>query len=130
LETARASDAATLLAAALAWGEDPIRRLQIVRAVRPMLDEIERWAWRDARELGHSWRELGDALGIGKSGAQMRSAGLKRAADERRVKARRAALAASESRRQAGRREGQEDDGFEDDEFEDDGFEDDEFDEW
>jgi hypothetical protein len=60
-------------------------RLRLVREVRPLLDQAELAAWLDARDDGLSWRELGEVLGMGKSGAQMR-AGQLQAAEERRAR--------------------------------------------
>jgi DNA-directed RNA polymerase specialized sigma24 family protein len=53
------SDLATAASAA-----DPRIGLRAVRALRRLLEELERMQVRRAREQGWSWQEIGEALGV------------------------------------------------------------------
>jgi hypothetical protein len=48
----------------------PLRRLREIRAFEHQIDEEKLKAVREAREAGHSWGEIGMALGMTRSGAQ------------------------------------------------------------
>ena len=53
----------TILAAA---AEDPREGLRAVRAVRELADRLEDLQVARARQLGWSWQEIADALGVTK----------------------------------------------------------------
>lgn len=49
-----------------ATGDDPREGLRAVRALRELADRLELLQVRRARELGWSWQEVADALGVTK----------------------------------------------------------------
>jgi hypothetical protein len=49
-----------------AAGDDPDKGLRAVRALRELTDRLERLQVSRARELGSSWQEIADALGVTK----------------------------------------------------------------
>lgn len=51
---------------AIAAGEDPREGLRAVRSVRELADRLERLQVSRARDLGWSWQEIADALGVTK----------------------------------------------------------------
>ena len=53
----------TLLTAA---GDKPQEGLRAVRALRELADRLERLQVERARDLGWSWQEIADALGVSK----------------------------------------------------------------
>jgi hypothetical protein len=48
----------------VASGEDPGRGLRAVRSLRELADRLETLQVARARELGWSWQEVADALGV------------------------------------------------------------------
>ena len=48
----------------LAAGDDPGLGLRAVRSLRELADRLETLQVRRARELGWSWQEIADALGV------------------------------------------------------------------
>ena len=51
---------------ASASGGDPIQGLRAVRALRELADRLETLQVRRARELGWSWQDIADQLGVTK----------------------------------------------------------------
>lgn len=49
-----------------AAGEDPREGLRAVRAVRELADRLEHLQVERARDLGWSWQQIADALGVTK----------------------------------------------------------------
>jgi DNA-directed RNA polymerase specialized sigma24 family protein len=49
-----------------ATGDDPRQSLRAVRALRELADRLEALQVERARELGWSWQEIADALGVTK----------------------------------------------------------------
>lgn len=49
-----------------AAGDDPRAGLRAVRSLRELADRLETLQVRRARELGWSWQEVADALGVSK----------------------------------------------------------------
>ncbi len=47
-----------------AAGDDPRAGLRAVRSLRELADRLERLQVQRARELGWSWQEVADALGV------------------------------------------------------------------
>lgn len=47
-----------------AAGDDPARGLRAVRSLRELADRLESLQVSRARELGWSWQEVADALGV------------------------------------------------------------------
>ena len=47
-----------------AAGDDPRVGLRAVRSLRELADRLEQLQVRRARELGWSWQEVADALGV------------------------------------------------------------------
>ena len=47
-----------------ASGDDPRTGLRAVRALRKLLEHLEASQVRRARELGWSWQEIADVLGV------------------------------------------------------------------
>jgi DNA-directed RNA polymerase specialized sigma24 family protein len=47
-----------------AAGDDPRVGLRAVRSLRELADRLERLQVQRARELGWSWQEVADALGV------------------------------------------------------------------
>lgn len=58
------------------YNRDPLRRAEALRDLRPILDDLEREAFREARGAGLSWAKVAEPLGITRSGAQRRYAQL------------------------------------------------------
>lgn len=50
----------------VASGDDPRTGLHAVRALRELADRLERLQVGRARDLGWSWQEVADALGVSK----------------------------------------------------------------
>jgi DNA-directed RNA polymerase specialized sigma24 family protein len=73
---------ATDLAAA-AGSADPREGLQAVRALRTLLERLETIQVRHARELGWSWQEIAEALGVTKQAVHQKHAGGRRLRRER-----------------------------------------------
>jgi hypothetical protein len=51
---------------------DPLAGLVAARAAREDFERAEAVAWIKARAAGHSWRVLGDAIGVSRSAAHQR----------------------------------------------------------
>ncbi|PRZ06950.1 hypothetical protein BCE75_105173 [Isoptericola sp. CG 20/1183] len=51
---------------AAASGGDPTQGLRAVRSLRELADRLETLQVRRARELGWSWQEIADQLGVSK----------------------------------------------------------------
>jgi DNA-directed RNA polymerase specialized sigma24 family protein len=54
----------TSVLAAAAAAEDPRTGLRAVRALRRLLEHLEQTQVRRARELGWSWQEIAEVLGV------------------------------------------------------------------
>ncbi|MFB9956219.1 helix-turn-helix domain-containing protein [Cellulomonas denverensis] len=55
-----------------AAADDPAVGLRAVRALRDLADRLERLQVARARELGWSWQEIADALGISQQAAHQK----------------------------------------------------------
>ncbi|GIG26271.1 helix-turn-helix domain-containing protein [Cellulomonas denverensis] len=55
-----------------AAADDPAVGLRAVRALRDLADRLERLQVARARELGWSWQEIADALGISRQAAHQK----------------------------------------------------------
>ncbi|HSV68140.1 MAG TPA: helix-turn-helix domain-containing protein [Mycobacteriales bacterium] len=64
---------ATALATA-AGGRDPAIGLRAVAALRKLLEQLEVLQVRNARELGWSWQEVADALGVSRQAVHKKHA--------------------------------------------------------
>ncbi|WP_402461610.1 helix-turn-helix domain-containing protein [Isoptericola aurantiacus] len=51
---------------AAASGDDPTQGLRAVRSLRELADRLETLQVRRARELGWSWQQVADQLGVSK----------------------------------------------------------------
>jgi hypothetical protein len=52
-----------------ASGEDPHQGLRAIRALRELADRLEALQVERARDLGWSWQEIADSLGVTKQAA-------------------------------------------------------------
>lgn len=59
-----------------ATAADPITGLGAVRALRRLLERLEASQVLRARELGHSWQEIADALDISRQAVHKKYRGL------------------------------------------------------
>lgn len=62
-------------AEALRGIQDPVRRLDAIRAARERLEALEAGAVHDARHAGVTWKSIGTLYGLSKQGAQQRFRG-------------------------------------------------------
>jgi hypothetical protein len=67
----RSAQVETLLLRVVA-SRDPVERLQALSALRLELDSIEAQLAAQAVDMGVSWREIGDAIGVSKQAAHRR----------------------------------------------------------
>ena len=66
----------------LRHADDPLLVLRALAELRDVREQLEVWAARDAREQGHSWQELAEALRRPRQAVHRKHRDSERSADE------------------------------------------------